>query len=97
MPDEDTLSQLPENGTVVHRIPMCREGRQDDGTVGPAGPNQAAGTEIDDEGGIFVGGVPNLGHATRSEVEEIHQAAGRVAGPTYEQTVLSCFSNQSQD
>ncbi|KAJ7061426.1 hypothetical protein C8F01DRAFT_968469, partial [Mycena amicta] len=86
--DQDALSQLPENGTVVNRIPTCREGRQDEGPAGPAGPNQAAGTDGDDESTTFVGGVPNLGNTTRPEVEEIRRAAGQAAGPTYQQTII---------
>ncbi|KAJ7223411.1 hypothetical protein GGX14DRAFT_387730 [Mycena pura] len=86
--DEEALRGLPENGSVVHRIPTCREGRQSEGTA-PAGPNQAADTENDEEGGAFVGGVPNLGNGMRPEVEEIRHAAGPIAGATYQQTIVS--------
>ncbi|KAF7307266.1 ATP-dependent DNA helicase [Mycena indigotica] len=71
--DEGALSQLPMNGSVVDRIPTCREGRQADGAPGPAGPNQAAGTDGGEEEGTFNGGIPNLDNVACREVEEIRR------------------------
>src|ERR1700761_747912 len=55
--DEDALSQLPENGTVVDQIPTCQEGAQNGGAVGGAGPSQAARTSdnADDDAATLVG------------------------------------------
>ncbi|KAF7329237.1 hypothetical protein MKEN_00184400 [Mycena kentingensis (nom. inval.)] len=43
-PDENTLSQLPENGSVADRIPTCNEGTQV-GSSAPTGPTEAASGE----------------------------------------------------
>lgn len=90
MPDEEVLSQLPENGTVVDRIPTCREGRQADGVPQPAGPIEAAAIDSDNnEGGVTVGGILDLGNQTRAEVVEVRAGADAILrGPTYEQTIV---------
>jgi hypothetical protein len=89
-PDEEALTQLPENGTVVDRIPVCREGSQADGAPQPAGPTEAAGgTSGDDDGGVFVGGVLDLGNGPGEEVVEVRNHANRIiGGPQYQQTVV---------
>ncbi|KAK7049007.1 ATP-dependent DNA helicase [Favolaschia claudopus] len=45
-PDDDALNQLPQNGTVVDRLPVCREGRQADGAPQAAGPKEAANNTV---------------------------------------------------
>ena len=40
--DEETMEQLPQHGSVAHRLPYCREGRQDGGGAAmPVGPDAA--------------------------------------------------------
>jgi len=55
--DHDALNQLPINGSVAHRIPTCRDGRQDEVPL-PVGPDAAAtGGAAEDEDDVHVGGV----------------------------------------
>ncbi|CAK5270706.1 unnamed protein product [Mycena citricolor] len=93
-PDEATLSQLPLNGSVVNRLSVCREGRQDGQAAMPAGPVQAAAVSGDNdeegESATTVGGVLNLGNPVREEVTEIRDGANRaISGLRYEQTVIT--------
>jgi hypothetical protein len=92
-PDEEALSQLPEYGTVVDRIPTCREGRQSEGVPQAAGPTEAAGIgAANDDGGVFVGGILDLGNRTREEVVEMRNGAGAILRePAYQQTIV-CHS-----
>ncbi|KAF7364240.1 ATP-dependent DNA helicase [Mycena sanguinolenta] len=96
-PDPAMLTQLPENGSVAHRIPTCRDGTQDGGGAGaaaaaaPTGPTEAAGAEAQDqEEAHFVGGgVLNIGEGMREEVVEVREGANAILqGPHYEQTIV---------
>lgn len=89
--DEEALSQLPENGTVVDRIPTCRAGQQADAPEA-AGPAQAAALEtLPDNGNESdqqINGVINLGDNGNLEIQQVRVEATRIInqGPvTYEQ------------
>jgi len=87
--DRDALRQLPENGSVVDRIPSCREGRQD-GAALPVGPDALAenGEEANEDEQV-VGGVVDLGNRQLPEVEQLRRGAVQaVAGTRYEQTIV---------
>lgn len=88
--DDDALRQLPENGSVAHRIPTCREGRQDEGAM-PVGPDAAADNGDDEsENEQVIGGVMDLGNQERLEVTQLrHGAEQAIAGTRYEQTIVS--------
>jgi hypothetical protein len=89
--DDDVLSQLPENGSVAHRLPTCREGRQDGGPL-PAGPDNAAHADDDDGDRSFVGGVMDVGNEDRPEIERLRFAAREVVhGSPYNQTIVCVF------
>ncbi|KAJ7129856.1 hypothetical protein C8R43DRAFT_1134117 [Mycena crocata] len=87
--DHDALAALPENGSVAHLIPTCREGRQDGHDVVnpavavPAGPSDAAAAPGIDEDGdeAFLGGMLDVGGGVREEVVSV----GR---PLYEQNII---------
>ncbi|KAJ7151287.1 hypothetical protein C8R43DRAFT_836878, partial [Mycena crocata] len=74
--DLDALAALPENGSVAHLIPMCREGRQDGQDVVdpaaamPAGPSDAAAAPGIDEDGdeAFLAGMLDVGGGVREEI-----------------------------
>ncbi|KAM5545624.1 hypothetical protein V8D89_000662, partial [Ganoderma adspersum] len=97
--DEDALSQLPEHGSIIHRLPICREGRQANSQAEPAGPAEAAAFEDEDEDedeeGLEedserVSGVLNLGSSHPMELSAIRAGTERVlngqdAAPTYSQ------------
>lgn len=92
-PDEEALSQLPENGSVVNRLTVLREGRQNDEAPDAAGPIDAAGDAGGEEGEEpeqFVGGVLNLGNGRRRrEVQEVRDGADVIVnGPRYEEQVV---------
>jgi hypothetical protein len=88
--DHGVLSQLPENGSLVDRIPTCREGRQDGGGAMPVGPPGAAAAD-ENEYEQVVGGVLDLGVQQRLEVDHLRRGAAQVfSGTRYEQTVV-CF------
>lgn len=90
--DMDALEQLPEQGSVAHLIPTCREGRQD-GIADPAGPEDAAANENVENGADtgneqHIAGLLNIA-PRRTEAEEVHDAAGAIAHyPHYEQQVI---------
>ncbi|KAJ6473604.1 hypothetical protein C8R47DRAFT_716414 [Mycena vitilis] len=92
-PDPVMLAQLPVNGSVAYRVPTCREGAQDGGTTTPSGPTEAAAAPAanandEEDAGVEVGGVHNVGGA-REEVVDIRQGANAVAqGPAYQQTII---------
>jgi hypothetical protein len=46
--DNEALDQLPENGTIIDRLPVCREGRQDNTSAMPEGPDGTTGEEDHD-------------------------------------------------
>ncbi len=88
--DNEALSQLPENGTVVDRVSTCRPGRQD-GQDAPeaAGPMDASAPAPeerlpagqDDETDLseqHVNGVLNLGRTGPTEAAAVRQGAERV-------------------
>ena len=89
--DHDALNNLPENGSVADRLPVCREGRQDGGAAMPVGPHAAAGTEnADDFGEVVVGGILDLDNPERPEIEELRRGAtDAIQGMRYQQTVVS--------
>jgi hypothetical protein len=91
--DEEALEQLPERGSVAHRLPYCREGRQDgSGAAMPVGPDAVSGEDgdPDDDDDQFVGGLIDIGNQERPEVEQLRQGAAAVAsGRSYEQTIVS--------
>jgi hypothetical protein len=94
--DDDTLNGLPENGSVVDRLPVCQEGRQDGGAEMPVGPHAAAGNEdvkdTDDFGDVTVGGILDLGNPERPEIEQLCRGATEAIGGTcYWQTVVSKY------
>lgn len=84
--DHDALSQLPEQGTVVHRIATCREGQQQpDAAPDAAGPAEAAGENAveapdipDEPEEPTVGGVLNLGVTGPTEVTTVRERANEV-------------------
>ncbi len=79
--NDEALSQLPVNGSVAHRVPTCRPGRQENAPVQAAGPEQAAGTEdANDENEQHVDGVLNLGLGGDSEVQRVRSRANEVVG-----------------
>jgi hypothetical protein len=86
--DNEALDQLPENGTIVDRLLVCREGRQDDASAMPEGPNGTTGEEEDGDERV-VGGVVDLGNHERPEVEQIRERAAAASGIRYEQTIVS--------
>jgi hypothetical protein len=68
--DEEAIAQLPESGSVAHRLPNCQEGRQDGGAAMPVGPDAVAHVDGEnDEEDQFVGGVVDLGNGERPEIE----------------------------
>jgi hypothetical protein len=80
IPDEEALRQLPENGSVAHRIQTRTDGgaAMDNTPTGPADavnqsedetrqPQDDAPVEIEQ----FVGGVLNVGADTRDEVQRV--------------------------
>jgi len=80
--DETVLRQLPENGSVAHRIPTCREGRQAGGAM-PVGPGAAADNGDDvDENEQVVGGVVDLGNQEHPEVEQLRRGAAQAIAGT---------------
>ncbi|KAJ3505917.1 hypothetical protein NLJ89_g7163 [Agrocybe chaxingu] len=91
--DEEAVAQLPENGSVAHRLPTCREGRQNETeTSMPAGPDSAAGDQGVEEGinEQVVGGVIDLGTHQRAEVDHLREAANNVVrGARYEHTIIN--------
>lgn len=95
--DDDALSSLPENGSVAHRIPTCREGRQDPSSIVRVGPHAAAYVVQEDEGDthgdVGVGGVLNVGDTLEIEVDAIRNIANAVIepGPRYTQNIVSFF------
>ena len=89
--DDEVLSQLPENGSVADRVPTCREGRQDGGSM-PAGPDHATRDDDDEGDRSYVGGVMDVGNEDRPEVERLRFAAGDVVDSScYNQTVVCVF------
>jgi hypothetical protein len=90
--DSEALDQLPENGTVVDRLPICREGRQGEGPAMPEGPDGTTGEEGHDDDESFVGGVVDLANQERPEVEQIRERAATATGIRYEQTIVSTVS-----
>lgn len=89
--DQDALNQLPENGSVADRLPVCREGRQDGAPAVPVGP-QAAASSDDADGQLHIGGVLDLGNPERPEVQQLRQGAREaLRGTRYQQTVVSCY------
>ncbi|KAK6985085.1 hypothetical protein R3P38DRAFT_2574985, partial [Favolaschia claudopus] len=55
-PDPAMLAQLPENGSVAHLIPTCREGVQaGEGPSLPTGPVEASAGEQNEEGVVCHG------------------------------------------
>ena len=100
--DEDVLSQLPERGSVVDRIPMCRQGTATDDAGGPVGPNEAAESDVSDEildaddGGEIgqaIGGVLDLGNDQRLERDRVRDGANAVIRQEYEQRHIVCMIN----
>ena len=91
--DEEALEQLPERGSVAHRLPYCREGRRDgSGAAMPVGPDAVSEEDgdPDDDDNQFVGGLIDIGNQERPEVEQLRQGAAAVAnGRSYEQTIVS--------
>ncbi len=81
--DDELLEMLPEDGSVAHRLPTCRVGRQDGGTPEAAGPSDAAPQEPEVEEGQpaererDVSGVLNLGGSQPTEVAAIRAGAER--------------------
>ncbi|KAJ7576108.1 hypothetical protein C8J56DRAFT_1118194, partial [Mycena floridula] len=89
--DTQSLAQLPENGSVVHRIPMCREGTQA-GATSATGPNEAAQTDedADSENQVTMGGVINLGSGRTTEIDQLRDGTNNILGrPTYEQHIIN--------
>ncbi|KAI0690491.1 hypothetical protein BC835DRAFT_1212865, partial [Cytidiella melzeri] len=81
--DKGNLSQLPQNGSVVHRISTCPiRSTQTNNHLQAPGPAEAAGDIVDDIDDINFedvddnheqrhNGVLNLGTAGRSEIEQL--------------------------
>lgn len=97
--DQDALMSLPENGSVVHCITTCREGRQDPDSAVRVGPDAAANVGSGEEGNfqeeiVGVGGVVNLGNTLEIEVDAVRNAASAIiqdhAGAPYSQNIVSC-------
>lgn len=82
--DDDALSQLPMNATVVGRVPTIPK-PTGASTVTASEPTEAAG--VGDDGDLdeaFVGGVLNVGVGHRTEVDEVRVHAAAIlddAGP----------------
>jgi hypothetical protein len=89
--DEEALEQLPERGSVAHRLPYCHEGRQDGGGAAmPVGPDAATEDGVANDDDQFVEGFVDIGSQERPEVEKLRQGAAAVAnGRSYEQTIVS--------
>ena len=90
--DNDALNQLPENGSVAHRVSTCIDRSQGAGPATPVGPHAAAeGEEADNdnEDDQVVGGVINLEMGERLKVEQVRAGAESVirARP-YEQIIV---------
>ena len=91
--DNDALNQLPENGSVAHRISTCIDRSQGPGPATPIGPHAAAEDDLeeaDNGDDQLIGGVINLEMGERPEVEQVRAGAQTVirARP-YEQTIVS--------
>src|SRR5712672_3333651 len=92
-PDDDALSHLPENGSVVERITTCCDLQHADTVDNPSGPHDAAQDDsTDDDGCVFMGGVLDLDNTLREEVVEVKSKAQTVLHHRqYEQEMVCIF------
>jgi hypothetical protein len=89
---QENLSQLPESGSVQHRLQSIRiseAGDEGDDILGPSNGDETDGAE----GGraLFTSGfVPNVDEEQVSELQNLHMAAQAGQGPI----LMSCIESQ---
>ncbi|KAJ7589923.1 hypothetical protein C8J56DRAFT_1048088 [Mycena floridula] len=89
--DVEALAQLPENSSVVDRIPACQEVNQASGAVA-SGPTEASDTsdDPDPDNQVTLGGVINLGTRRTTEIDQLRDSANNaLSHPTYEQHIIN--------
>ncbi|KAF5331234.1 hypothetical protein D9611_013064 [Ephemerocybe angulata] len=83
--DQAALAQLPQSGSVAHRIPTLEQRENPGaGAAEPQGPNDAAanGEDDDDDGRQVTAGVPSIGGNQQTEVNAIRERLANLVGHT---------------